>query len=176
MQRALTTVCLMVAFLGIVARPSFAATAHNGRANASTASVLGMKKPPAAGKSLPQRRSATRRASAVRDSIGRPVVRPQLVPSTGAGKAWPVPRLQARSIGTSLGPSNLNRSGGLGLTAPAVPRLEPALPRPFGGVATANRGRINGAGLIRPGLAPSVLGGPAKPTGGIDGTTFKIKR
>jgi hypothetical protein len=47
--------------------------------------------------------------------------------------------------------------------------------RPVGGAGFASRGRIDGTALIRPGFAPSTLGGPAKVSGGINGTAFKIK-
>ncbi|MGD0026471.1 MAG: hypothetical protein ABSC37_17925 [Xanthobacteraceae bacterium] len=42
-------------------------------------------------------------------------------------------------------------------------------------VTALSRGRIDGALLIRPGLAPSGVGGPAKVVAGINGTTFRPK-
>ena len=38
-----------------------------------------------------------------------------------------------------------------------------------------NRGAINGTNLIRPGSAPSGIGGPAKTVAGINGTTIKSR-
>lgn len=43
-------------------------------------------------------------------------------------------------------------------------------------VRTPSSGKIDGAGLIRPSVAPSGLGGPAKTAAGINGTAFRPKR
>lgn len=47
--------------------------------------------------------------------------------------------------------------------------------RPIGGANLRTHSRIDGAELIRPSLAASGLGGPAKMTAGINGTTFRPK-
>jgi len=47
---------------------------------------------------------------------------------------------------------------------------------PVAGVRIPNRSKIDGAGLIRPSVAPSGLGGPAKTAAGINGTAFRPKR
>ncbi len=44
------------------------------------------------------------------------------------------------------------------------------------GVRIPSRSKIDGAGFIRPSVAPSGLGGPAKTAAGIDGTAFRPKR
>jgi hypothetical protein len=53
---------------------------------------------------------------------------------------------------------------------PSVSSLSASNPAP------QNRGRIDGASLIRPSVAPSGLGGPAKTVAGINGTTLRPKR
>jgi hypothetical protein len=46
---------------------------------------------------------------------------------------------------------------------------------PDASVAAYKSGKINGTGLIRPGTAPSGIGGPARSTAGINGTTITSK-
>jgi hypothetical protein len=48
-------------------------------------------------------------------------------------------------------------------------------PAPVANGGPAASGKIGGTGLIRPAQAPAVLGGPAKPGGGINGSTMRIK-
>ncbi len=43
-------------------------------------------------------------------------------------------------------------------------------------VSAPSRGKIDGAGLLNPSVALSGVGGPAKPVGGINGTTLRLKR
>jgi hypothetical protein len=59
-----------------------------------------------------------------------------------------------------------------GLVRPAIapPSASPVVSAPV-----AQRGRINGAGLIRPSSAPSGLGGPAKVIVGINATNLRPK-
>jgi hypothetical protein len=52
---------------------------------------------------------------------------------------------------------------------PSVSSLSALSPGP------QNRGKIDGASLIRPSVAPSGLGGPAKTVAGINGTTLRSK-
>lgn len=47
--------------------------------------------------------------------------------------------------------------------------------QPIAGVNLPSHSKIDGAGLIRPSLAVSGLGGPAKTTAGINGTAFRPK-
>ena len=48
--------------------------------------------------------------------------------------------------------------------------------KPVTTTSVPSRGKIDGAGLIRPSVAPSALGGPAKTFAGINGTTLRPKR
>jgi len=42
-------------------------------------------------------------------------------------------------------------------------------------VVVPNRSTVGGSGVLRPGLGPAKLGGPAKPTSGINGTAIRPK-
>jgi hypothetical protein len=59
--------------------------------------------------------------------------------------------------------------------APAAPNAVRPNPSPVVVTAAATRGKINGTALIRPALAPSGLGGPAKAVVGINGSAFRSK-
>jgi hypothetical protein len=65
-----------------------------------------------------------------------------------------------------------------GLAGPRVfggPNLGPQHSAAFASAGVLNRGKIDGATLIRPALAPTGLGGPAKVVAGINGTSFRSK-
>ena len=172
-------VCLIVVLLGILlgiaTLPSFAAEARHRHGDAPASANAGTL---AARKSIPRHRPATGpRLPVARDSIGRAVVRPEVTPSIGAEHAGPALRMPAKSIGAAppAGPSNLNRPVWPKPLAVGAQHVGAQLQRPVGNAGLASRGRIDGAALIRPRLAPSALGGPAKTSGGIDGTAFKPK-
>jgi hypothetical protein len=176
-KRALKIVYLIVVLVGIAMAPRFAHAAAVSVVNAKTL---------AARKSIPHHRPAIgAHVPIVRDSIGRRIARP--APAIEAAHVGPMPRMPAKSIGTAspIVQSSINRAAwpkSLAVGSPA--NGSSAVGAPHGGVSlqhsggTAslpNRGRIDGATLIRPKLAPSSLGGPAKMSGGIDGTAFKPK-
>lgn len=48
-------------------------------------------------------------------------------------------------------------------------------PTPVATAGLAASGKIGGTNLIRPAQAPAALGGPAKPSGGINGSTMRLK-
>jgi hypothetical protein len=55
------------------------------------------------------------------------------------------------------------------------PHIQKPNTSPIVSPTASGRGTINGTGLIRPGHAPSGVGGPAKATAGISGTTIRPK-
>jgi hypothetical protein len=67
-----------------------------------------------------------------------------------------------------------NAPGALGPGAKPV-SLPVQHPAPVGAAGPAASGKIGGASLIRPALAPAALGGPAKPSGGINGSTMRLR-
>jgi hypothetical protein len=170
----LKIVYLIAVLAGIAVAPSFA--------DAASASVVDAK-------TLAARRSILHRKPAigahvpiVRDSIGRRIARPVVTPAIGAVHAGPMLSTPARSISTAppIVPSSVNRAAwpkslAIGASAVGAPRGGAPLQHSAGNAGLANRGRIDSAALIRRGLAPSSLGGPAKMSGGIDGTAFKRK-
>jgi hypothetical protein len=72
---------------------------------------------------------------------------------------------------TAASPRGLASARGLG--GANIGRTNPA---PIATASVLSRSKIDGAGLIRPALAPSGLGGPAKAVDGINGTTLRPKR
>jgi hypothetical protein len=60
--------------------------------------------------------------------------------------------------------------------APVLGAIGPPHPGPVVSVTMPSRGKVDGAGLIRPSVAPTGLGGPAKVVVGINGTTLRSKR
>ena len=102
-------------------------------------------------------------APTARNAIGQPVVSPR----NFVGAQPPVPALQ--------------RSGGV--SPPIIHGAPGGPPRRVVSSGTArvnvanatNRGSINGATVIRPATAPSVIGGPAAARYGINGTTVQNK-
>lgn len=93
-----------------------------------------------------------------RNAVGVPVVVKDDTP--------PLDRAQVRPLAVptgGIGPLANRRFGGV------QPRIPPSHP-PF---SSLNHGRIDGSFLTRRAAAPSVLGGPARPVGEINGTTFR---
>jgi hypothetical protein len=101
------------------------------------------------------------------------------------GPSDTVPR---NSIGVAVAPqksATADRGENLKAAAPAPVAAARGFADHFGDhdamslpVATAsipNRGKIDGTDLIRPSVAPSGLGGPAKALAGINGTTLRPK-
>jgi hypothetical protein len=104
--------------------------------------------------------AATPVAPTVRNAIGQPV----LPPKNFAGAQ----------------PAALPAPPAPGAVSPPVVHGGPAAP-PIASFGTGrvnvanNRGSVNGTTVIRPAVAPSVIGGPAKPHSGINGTTVQSK-
>jgi hypothetical protein len=94
-------------------------------------------------------------------------------------RALTPPNLTTRNaIGATVGPASVGISNPAGNSAKTKGTLgEPiAQPqRPIVNASSAGQSRIGGAGLIRPALAPSGLGGPAKTVAGINGTAMRPK-
>jgi hypothetical protein len=100
-------------------------------------------------------------APTARNAIGQPVVSPR----NFVRAQPPAPALQ-RPAGVS--PSIVN--GGR-----AVPPVVSSGAARVNVANATNRGSINGATVIRPATAPSVIGGPAQARYGINGTTVQNK-
>ena len=168
-------VCLIALLVSIAAAPGFAAEARHRHGDApafANARTL------AARKSVTHRKPAgATRSPVARDAIGRPVPAPKSPAAIDAAHAGPAPRMPAKSIGAvaPAGPSSFNRAAWPKSVAVGAPHAVAQLQHPLGGASLAGRGRIDGAALIRPRLAPSALGGPARMSGGIDGTDFHPK-
>ncbi len=81
----------------------------------------------------------------------------------------------AASAASGLGGEHLpNAPAALGPGAkPAT--LPVQHPMPVATAGPAASGKIGGINLIRPAQAPAGLGGPAKPRGGINGSTMRLK-
>ncbi len=113
------------------------------------------------------RRVPERSNSVVRNAIGQPIA--EQSPAGGA-----------KHIGFSVQPPAAASGGTVGLakSARAIGGLSSVRqsPHPVAPASIANRGQIDGAGLICPAVAPSALGGPAKAVSGINGTTLRPKR
>jgi hypothetical protein len=175
----LKIVCLIAVFvgilLGIATVRGFAAEARHRRGDAPASTSAGTL---AARRSMPHHRpAAAPRLPVVRDSIGRPVARPEITPPIGAQHAGPALAMPAKSTGAvpPAGLSILNRPAWPKPFAAGAPHSVAQVQHPLGNPSFASRGRIDGAALIRPRLAPTGLGGPAKMSGGIDGTDFYPK-
>ena len=96
-------------------------------------------------------------APTARNAIGQPVVSPR----NFLGAQPPLPALQRLDA-----PPILHRG----------PVVSPAISSGTARVTSANgtnRGSVNGATVIRPATGPSVIGGPAQPRYGINGTTVQ---
>jgi hypothetical protein len=109
-------------------------------------------------------RRAEAGTAVVRNALGEPVARPAGGLAVGEHFGPPPPAVIAapHTAVTVISTGN-----------PDVGRQD------FNGIAsvrTPSRGKIDGAGLIRPSVAPSGLGGPAKTAAGINGTAFRPKR
>jgi hypothetical protein len=121
-------------------------------------------------------------------SLGTPRPRSGLPTSIGVPRPSisNEPAIGRNAIGASVTPPDGSRRTGvevLGHPPPQAPPLSPSLRignpsigRPAGPPTNTLRGGgINGSSVTRPGVTPSVLGGPAKPMTGINGTSFRHK-
>jgi len=104
---------------------------------------------------------------AARDAIGQAVVQPKNFPAVQPRVS---PVLQASGV--------MPPPVGRGTTAANAPSLNRP---PLAGeervrVTTLASRSSNGAGVIRPAVPPAGVGGPARPTYGINGTTVQNKR
>jgi hypothetical protein len=97
----------------------------------------------------------------VRNSIGQPVV-PHDSRPIGADRVGPAIQ----------GPAPHQSSGSTQTGGPSLPR---EIPHPVATASVPGRDKIDGTALIRPALAPSSLGGPAKVATGINGSNFRRK-
>lgn len=172
-------VCLIAVFVGILLSIAtvrgFAAEARHRRGDAPASASAGTL---AARRSMPHHRpAAVPRLSVVRDSIGRPVARPEIPPPIGVPHAGPVLPMPAKPTGAAppVGLSIFNRPAWPKPLVAGIPHSGAQVQHPLGNPSFASRGRIDGTALIRPRLAPTGLGGPAKMSGGIDGTDFHPK-
>jgi hypothetical protein len=99
---------------------------------------------------------------------------PPAVPTTITRNAIGVPVATHDAVDGTGGVHLENAPAGAGL-GPKPIGLPAGRPAPIANAGTAASGKINGTGLIRPIQAPARLGGPAKPVGGINGTTLRAK-
>jgi hypothetical protein len=120
-------------------------------------------------------------------------VPPNAIPRNAIGVAIAPPKGVTASSGESFKPGPAaSTDAGIGEgKAGGYPREQGIALKPLHPLATAsipsvsslsisnagaaNRGKIDGASLIRPSVAPSGLGGPARPVAGINGTTLRPK-
>jgi hypothetical protein len=108
-----------------------------------------------------------------RNAIGLPVTRHESIQErSGESHGVPVQSAAHENPGLAAsGADNLAKTDG-GLERPAIVRR---VPSSIVSAPVAQRGTINGTGLVRPGSAPSGLGGPAKVIVGINATTIRPK-
>ena len=95
----------------------------------------------------------------------------------------PAPVETRNSIGVAVTPAKSATTGNEQMPKPTVPKPiavpavdRSAIVRPVATASIPDRGKIDGSRLIRPSVAPTGLGGPAKFIAGINGTTFREKR
>jgi len=98
----------------------------------------------------------------VRNALGQPIA-PAINPRSGEMN------LQAKKQPQAANPGQIQGGAGIGTLNSGMPNV-----RPSESISPSNRGKIDGAGLIRPSLASS-LGGPAKSVTGINGTLVHPK-
>jgi len=103
----------------------------------------------------------------VRNAIGQPIQSrsvmiegPRLAPSMQVPGAAPKAITRSVVAAPPVSPSTIGR-------APLHPATTVGIP---------STGRIDGSRLIRPSAAPTGIGGPAHPVGGINGTTVRTTR
>jgi hypothetical protein len=103
-----------------------------------------------------------------RNAIGQPIGEHDAIAGSGGER-----------VGSAVSPAGA-LGGTTGLAKPSGGLSGPSFgqqnPHPISTASIVSRGKIDGAGLIRPPLAPAGLGGPAKAVAGINGTTFRPKR
>jgi hypothetical protein len=114
-----------------------------------------------------RRQAGRATAPAIRNAIGQPIVQSK-------GLAATQPHV----------PSALQTPGAVPPTLRGAPPVGPPVVSSNPTHATApvanaakfsNRGSVSGAGVIRPGAAPSTIGGATRPNYGINGTTVQTK-
>jgi hypothetical protein len=147
---------------------SFAADGHGRAAGTVRYGKRGFRL--AAPEKLPARRPPAPGASdfAPRNAIGMPVESHEVI---RGGNGGPSSRsaVQSPAGGTGGAGSVFDANRSNGGTRIVAPNLTPTR-------AASGRGRIDGAGVIRPGFAaPGGIGGPTKGLTGISGTTIRPK-
>jgi hypothetical protein len=92
----------------------------------------------------------------------------------------PLPR---NSIGEVIAPHESltavdGQHSGVAIPAPVLgaPAIGRQYASPTASASMPGRGKVDGAGLIRPSAAPQGLGGPARVVAGINGTTLRSRR
>ncbi len=113
------------------------------------------------------RRAAERSNPVVRNAIGQSIT--EQGPAVGAMHSGAVMQRPAAVSGGNAAPANFARASG-------EPDSARQSPHTIATASIVNRGKIDGTGLVRPAVAPSSLGGPAKAAAGINGTTLRPKR
>jgi hypothetical protein len=113
-----------------------------------------------------------------RNAIGMPVIR-----HLGGenNHAVSIPAAAVAGVDRSVAHSLVKFDGGAergtterpNMVSPGIERQNTSAPA---NPTAANRGMIDGTKLVRPGFAPSAIGGPAKTVASINGTTIRPKR
>jgi hypothetical protein len=144
-----------------------------------------------------------RRLGSGRDKVGSATVVKSIAPRNLLARPMAAPGASEPAVRNAIGVSVVRRegleqhigehvssiahgaaSGAMGVAGTATSRFAKAegpIERPtpnanlFVKPAALNRGAINGTSLIRPGSAPSGIGGPAKAIAGINGTAIRPK-
>lgn len=185
-----TWVLAMVLLSASAMQPSFAGThhPHHGATRSGTAhSPDGKAKKPdkAEAKDSSDEINAPSRMGGTGDKEHSPAANAKsAVPFQVRRFVVPAPAETRNSIGVVVTPP---KSATIGTEEPKpavpVPISIPArsadlgvLVRPVTMAKIPEHGKIDGAGMIRPSVAPTGLGGPAKSLAGINGTTFREKR
>ena len=122
-------------------------------------------------------------------SIGKPPAKIGLPASVGSHQLRipGAPAAGRNAIGVSVTPPNPSQRTGIKSHPPM--QLPPVTPGSTGRLANPTNGPIanppesalrgegiNGSSVTRPGVTPTVLGGPVKPVTGINGTSFRHKQ
>ncbi len=116
----------------------------------------------------PRRSAHESRGRVSRDAIGLPVAR-----SGGMEQGSAEHPLGNNPAGAPTGFGS-NSSGGVARPGGTL-GYQPSKANPNVRSSPLNRGTINGTNVARPGVGPSSVGGPAKPSTGISGTTIRPK-
>jgi hypothetical protein len=103
-------------------------------------------------------------ANPVRNAIGIPLGN-ATIPKPDAPRPPSVP----------TGTTPKTPSQGVAATTTGGTSIRPLVPVPTIGLDTAHRAGLNGTGMSRVGSGPAVLGGAARTTTGVNGTSFRSK-